>query len=355
MKLQTLTLALAAPLALALAAPVDTLRYGVAADTTLEKTFVTKVALDLEEVRMVEDGQEIDPDMIGMELTLSSTSTFGWMDTYGTAREGGAPQRLTRTFIELETETSSSQSSIMGSQDLEVTSESELLGETVVFTFDDEGGAYAARFPEESDADAALLEGLVAETDLAFLLPAGDVEADASWEADPRQLSALLGPGGSLKLLPNEDDLPEEARGQGAGQEFTMAEMLGEVDGEITCTYVGMRTEDERSLMVIAVEIDVESSNDMTELMRQKMEEFDAMEGGSMSFDAVHTELVIEGEGELLWDAAAGHFAAFTFQGDMRQIMDMSMALSIGTRNVEIAQAMTMAGSLEFDFKATQE
>jgi len=355
MKLQTLTLALAAPLALALTAPVDSLRHEVAENTTLEMAFVTKVALDLDEVRMVEDGQEIDPDMIGMELTLSSTSTFGWMDTYGAPRDNGAPESLTRTFIELETETSSSQSSIMGSQDLEVTSESELLGETVVFAYDAETGAYEASFPEESKADTELLEGLTARTDLAFLLPDGDVEVDSTWKADPSQLSALLGPGGSLKLLPNEDDLPEEARGQGAGQEFTMAEMLGEVDGEISCTYVGMRTEEGRSLMVVAVEIDVESSNDMTDLMREKMEEFDAMQGGSLSFDAVHTELVLEGKGELLWDAAAGHFAAFAFEGDMRQVMDMSMAMTIGLRSVEIEQAMTMTGSLEFDFTATKE
>lgn len=356
MKTTTLSLGLALPLVLAFAQPLDSLRRGVAADTTLEKRFSTQVEMSLEDMTMVQNGQEIDSSMLGMELTISNGATYGWTDTYAAARDNGAPSRLTREFTTLENSTSTSQSSMMGSQDLAIGSSSELDGETVIFVWDADEEAYVASFPEESGADEALLKGLEALDDLAFLLPSGDVEVDAEWEADPQALIQLLGPGGDLKLLPNEDDLPEEARGQAPGSEFQMSEMLGEVEGSVTCTYLGTREEGGRAVAVIKVEIDITSASDMTEKMREELEGFDPGDGApDIEFESVDTELSIDGEGELLWDMAAGHMVSFQFSGEMGQVMDMAMSMSMGGQTMEIEQSMGMAGSVEFDFTVAPE
>lgn len=357
MKASVLALGLLTPLALAFAQPADQLRYGVADGTILEKSYVTKVELALDDMRMVQNGQEMDASMMGLEMTVATSAEYIWQDVYGPARDGGRPASLTRTFDTLSNDTSTSQTTAMtGGMELDIGSSSELTDETVIFTWDGDEGAYVASFPEDSGADEELLEGLEAETDLTFLLPDGDVEVDAEWMVDADHLAALLGPGGDLKLLPNDEDLPEEARGQGTGSEFSMAEMLGETDGEIKCTYLGMREDDDGTFMVIKVEMDVSSSNDMTEMMRESIAEVETEEGTpQIDFNSVDTELVIEGEGELVWDSARGHFVAFTFSGEMEQTMDMSMSMQMGTMEMEMEQTISLVGSVDLDFSAIEE
>lgn len=354
--LTKVALGLAVPLALALASPIDVLRFGVPAETVLDKSFSTKVEMSLTEVRMVQNGQEIDPSQMGMEITIVSTADYNWLDTYGEARENGAPKTLSRQFVDLSNSASVSQSTIMGSQDIDVGSQSELTDQLVNFTWDADSEEYVASFPEDSKADPELLTDLTMPSDLTFLLPAGEVEVGAEWKADLDKLAELLGPGGDLKLKPNEDDLPEEARGQTTGTEFSMAEMLGEVDGVIVCTYLGTRTEDGFTFAVIQVEIEISASNDMTEMMREQMENSDSVEvGPDMEFNSVDAVLEIDGAGELHWDQRAGHFVAFEFSGEITQVIDVSMSLTMGTQALEIEQAMTMAGSVELNFQSTPE
>ena len=354
--LTKVALGLAVPLALALASPIDVLRFGVPAETVLDKSFSTKVEMSLTEVRMVQNGQEIDPSQMGMEITIVSTADYNWLDTYGEARENGAPKTLSRQFVDLSNSASVSQSTIMGSQDIDVGSQSELTDQLVNFTWDADSEEYVASFPEDSKADPELLTDLTMPSDLTFLLPAGEVEVGAEWKADLDKLAELLGPGGDLKLKPNEDDLPEEASGQTTGTEFSMAEMLGEVDGVIVCTYLGTRTEDGFTFAVIQVEIEISASNDMTEMMREQMENSDSVEvGPDMEFNSVDAVLEIDGAGELHWDQRAGHFVAFEFSGEITQVIDVSMSLTMGTQALEIEQAMTMAGSVELNFQSTPE
>ena len=150
--------------------------------------------------------------------------------------------------------------------------------------------------------------------------------------------------------------MPEEARGQTTGTEFSMAEMLGEVDCVIVCTYLGTRTEDGFTFAVIQVEIEISASNDMTEMMREQMENSDSVEvGPDMEFNSVDAVLEIDGAGELHWDQRAGHFVAFEFSGEITQVIDVSMSLTMGTQALEIEQAMTMAGSVELNFQSTPE
>jgi hypothetical protein len=52
---------------------------------------------------------------------------------------------------------------------------------------------------------------------------------------------------------------------------------------------------------------------------------------------------------------AAGHMVSFQFSGEMDQMMDMAMSMSMGGQTMEIEQSMGMTGSVEFDFAVTPE
>ena len=258
-----------------------------------------------------------------------------------------------RTFEALANNVETSQNNAMsGAMDLSVASTSELEGIDVRFTWNAESGEYEAAFAdEESDEDVELLVDLTADTDLLGLLPAGDVAVDDTWEADSSVLMALMAPGGNVKLMPEEsaDGAPTDPT-----SELSFGDMMGDIEGEVTCTYLGLREIDGVSFAAIKFELDITSSNDLTELIKEAGGNVE-QDGVEIEFNSVDVEMAIEGEGTLLWDVRNGHFSSLEFSGDLEQIMDMSMALSTPQGEMDMEQAITMSGSLTMDFSATQE
>jgi hypothetical protein len=350
-----LLLTLAVPALVSLAVPGDRLHFAPEAGTELTKSFNTTVELSLDEMRMVMNGEEQDPSMFEMEMTMTNSSEYSWTDTYMSLGEG-RPTQLVRSFDTLSNMTTTSQSNqFTGSVDFDVSSTSELDGVSIVFTWNEEDGEFVASFPEDEEGDADLLEDLTEDTDLRGFLPEGAVAEGDTWSADPGYLINLLGPGGNLKLVPNEEDLPDGA-GPQPGSDLSFNEMLGEIEGEVTCEYKGLRDVDGHKLASIAIEIDVSSANDLTELIKKKMEEIDlSAQGVEMDFQSADVELAVEGEGTLLWDVEGGFFSSFEFSGDMSQTMDMAMSMNTPGGDMDIEQTMEMSGTIEFDFGATKE
>ena len=346
----TILLSLAVPALWAFSTPGDRLAFAPAEGTTLTKTFSNTVELTLDEMSMVMNGEEQDMSMLGMEMTMTNVSELEFTDTY-TRMADGRPGQLERSYESLGNTTSTSQSNqMMGSTDLDIPSSSELEGETVLFTWDEEEGAYVATFPEDADSDEALLEGLEEDTDLRGFLPSGEVAEGDTWEVDTEYLVHLMAPGGDLKLL------PEEVDGMGGmgdpTSELGFSEMLGDIEGDVYCEYKGLRD----GLAVIAVEMEISSTNDLTEMIRAAMEDADmgAM-GAEIDFHGVNVDMEIEGEGTLLWSPEAGHFTSFEFSGDMEQVMEMAMAASTPMGDMEMEQTITMSGNLNFVFEASEE
>ena len=350
-----LLLSLAIPAAFAFAIPGDEVRFTPADGLTISKTFATTVELTLDEMRMVMNGEEQDSSAMGLEMSMSNESEYTWTDTYSRVKEGRA-QQLERSFTKLSNVTSTAQSNqFTGSQDFDISSESELEGMTILFQWDGEEEAYVATFPEGEEGDADLLIDLEEDTDLRGLLPTGAVSEGDTWSVDSAFLMHLMGPGGNLKLAPNEADLPE-GMGQNPGADLSFSDMLGEVEGDIECEYMGTREVEGRMLARIKVSIDITSANDLTEMIKEKMDEIDMGDQGvEMDFQSADVELAVEGEGELLWDLKAGHFVSFELSGDMEQTMDMAMAMATPMGDMDIEQSIIMSGTISFAFEATKE
>ncbi|MFT5829684.1 MAG: hypothetical protein ACI9D0_000259 [Bacteroidia bacterium] len=353
MKLRNLLFAsIATPVLFAFAMPADTVTLQVKAGTTLNKSFETTVELTLDEMRMVMNGEEMDASMYGLEIDMTNVNTLNFIDTY-TSTEGGRATSLVRTFEALANNVETSQNNAMsGAMDTSVASESELEGIEVRFTWDPESGMYEAAFAdEESDEDVELLTDLEADVDLLGLLPKGDVAKGDTWEADASVLMALMAPGGDLKLTPEESDsdAPTDPTA-----ELSFGDMLGDIDGEVTCTYMGLREIEGVNYAAIKFDLDVTTSNDLTEMIMEAGGNVE-QDGVEIEFNSVDVEMAIEGEGTLLWDVRSGHFSSLEFSGDLEQIMDMSMALTTQQGEMDMEQAITMSGSLTLAFSATQE
>jgi len=346
----TILLSLALPALWAFTAPAGEISFHPEAGTTLTKSFDTTVELSLDEMRMVMNGEEQDASMFGMEMSMTNSSELEFTDTY-VAVDSGRPATLHRTFESLGNTTSTSTSNqITGSMDLDVPSASELEGLTVVFAWEEDEGDFVASYPEDAEGDETLLEDLVEDTDLRGFLPRGAVEEGDTWTVEAAYLINLMAPGGDLKLIPEE---MEEMPGMGdPTSELGIQDMLGEIEGEVTCEYAGMR----EGLAAIKVTLEVSSANDLSELIAEKMADAEMpQEGMEVSFDSMDVEVEIEGEGTLLWNVEAGHFASFEFAGDMQQVMEMAMAISSPMGEMDMEQTITMSGNLNFVFEASEE
>ncbi|MDG1499499.1 MAG: hypothetical protein P8N31_05225 [Planctomycetota bacterium] len=353
MKLSTFLFAsIATPVLFAFALPADTVSLQVKAGTTLNKSFETTVEMTLDEMRMVMNGEEMDASMYGLEIDMTNVSTLTFIDTYGRLENGRAAS-LVRTFDTLANNVETSQNNARtGPMDLSVSSASELEGVDVRFTWNAESGNYEAAFADEqSTEDVELLTELNGDADLLGLLPEGDVAVDDTWKADTSVLIALMSPGGDVKLKPEEAD---DSAPSDPTSELSFGDMLGDIDGEVTCTYLGIREADGVNFAAIKFELDVTTSNDLTELIMDAGGNVE-QDGVEISFNSVDVEMSIEGEGTLLWDVRGGHFSSLEFSGDLEQIMDMSMALSTVQGEMDMDQAITMSGSLTLDFSTTKE
>ena len=344
--------ALGAPLLLGLSMPSEMIKFQPAQGLVLKKSFENTNEMTLDEMDMLMNGEPL-PFPMDMDITVSSEQTVVVVDTIGTVR-GGHPVKLERTFDTLSSNAvSSMSSSMMGDEEMEAAGSSELEGLSVVFTWDDDEGEFGVAFAEDSDGDEDLLEGLKEDMDLRVLLPEGDVSEGEDWSVAPELMISVLAPGGDLAIVPEDTEMG----GMGMpGGGMNMEQMLGELDGDVTCKLTGLRDVDGAKIAVIAISIEIESTNDLTEMIQEMMEEAELPpEAGSMEIESVDVELSIEGEGELLWDITHGHFLELTISSEMESTMDQAMSMSMGPESMTMEQSMVFSASGTLTYTAERQ
>lgn len=345
-----LPVAVATPAALTLAftLPADSVEFRPSVAGGLTKTFNQTTEMTIDDMVMVMNGQEMPPEMMPSDLETSTKMTIVVTDSYEGVDEG-RPGKVSRTYDELASTTafSASMPAPIGEMDEEMDGGSELEGLTVNFTWDGESEDFIASFAEENeDEDEALLDDLWEDMDLRGLLPSGGVSEGDSWRIDLETLPHVLAPGGNLKILPDEVN---DMMGMGPGGDFSnMAGMMGEFEGTATGTYQGARDMDGREVGVIALQFAVHSAADITDMLMEAMDSMDVENLGEMEmdFDSADVEMGFDGEGELLWDLAGGHFHSIELELDMEFAMDMVMSMSMMGQDMDMEQSMEMSGSL---------
>ena len=351
MKQPVATLALV-PAFLALSPQAERLTFGPEIGTVLEKEFSFETSLVLDNMDMLLDGEPL-PVPVDMEMSGNANVEFSVTDIYSEL-EGDRLLKLTRTLDSLSVSNESVLSgSALGEQVSQANGESELTGKTVVFSREQDSDQVAVEFAEGSDGAEALLEDLHIEFDFRDLLPGDAVEVGSVWEVEPGDLIDVLAPCGDLKISLSIDG---QATGltPGADPSTDLRSVLGEIEGSVEATFTGLREEGDRQFAVIALAVDVEATKDLTEETRAAMSSVGEglPEGSNVEVQSFDSELTLEGEGELLWDVAGGHFRSFKLDVEMTSTIDA--ANSIGNGGPRSLQEMNIetSGSMVFQAEA---
>jgi hypothetical protein len=350
-KLLLLT-ALCTPALLAFALPASRVRFAPTEGSSLTKTFENKGEFSLDHMSMTINGQE-SPAMPQMTMTLNTGQKVTVSDEYVSNREG-APKKLKRHYDELGSDVAMSMKmEVMGEshdQDKNVKAKSQLAGKTVMFTWDADSKEYKKAFdPAEDNAD--LLKGLKEDMDLRALLPENEVKEGDEWDINVKGLASVMGPGGNLSLVPDDKDGGMDP-GMTSGMS-SMSEMLGDMlEGEAKGKFTGMREVGGAKMAVIKVTVKISSSKDMTDIVGEAMKKTKMPAEMEMKFDHMDIDLKIEGEGELLWNVAAGHAHSFELSGPVHINMDMAMKISPpGQGAMSLEQRMEMSGTSNISAK----
>ena len=315
------------------AAPVfDTLRFGPEEGTVVTKSFETTFDVALDDMMVTFNGQDMDPAMMGMDLTeasMSATILVEVEDEYGPTADG-RPATLTRRFetLSADFEAGNGESKSENDEDLE--------GATLVFTWDEEESAYRLETDDE-DLDLDELSHGAEDMDLRALLPAGDVEEGASWRIAGFELLSVMWPGvdwpkaeAKLREEMDENDVP-----------FDVDEIFGDLMREIDlrCTYDGLREVEGRELQVVELFGELEHSMELGEAI---LEMIRAEAPAEVEMELmVDVELAAELTGELLWDSESGHF----YQCNM----DLELAFLANVETEADIQGNPMSGTAEVE------
>ncbi|MCA8981074.1 MAG: hypothetical protein H6831_09280 [Planctomycetes bacterium] len=338
-----------APLILASHAPETKVAFTVAEGTSLKKIFTSQLDLELDEMRILRDGQE--PDGVPeLEMKVTTDLEVVVRDEYLALREG-SPRKLRRTFDSIDVGTMMSMEvNLQGqthNQESPVQAGSELEGETIEFAWNDETKEYDVAFPEE-EGDRELLVDLCEDMDLRAFLPDREVEIGDEWEIEPRDISTVMAPGGDLKLVPEE--LSYDMAGM-SGQMGELSDWFDEhLEGKVVCRLTDVRAEGETRVAVIAIELTLSNDVDLTEMAQEELDRVEMPPGaGEIDVEHMRIDLHIEGEGVLLWDLKAGHFHALDVSTDLEMKMDIGVSLELpGFGDVMHQQEFDMSGSLTF-------
>lgn len=315
--------------------------YQPKSGASLTKTILVEADQELEEMKMLVDGQDMSGMMPEFEMTMKHRRKLVVADTYHSLGDG-RPAKLERSFEEISHDVHSSGSTPMGDMENDTTLESELEGTRVVFTHEE--GSYRIEFAEGTQGDEKLLEGLEEDIDLRGFLPDGEVEEGASWKIDGDAIKHLLLAGGDLKLLPTE--APDTQAGMpGMDMNYSPIDMLEEIEGTLEGAFAGTRKEDGVQVAVIRLTLDFSSAKDMTELTKKATEAVGGEMGAAMEVESCDGEMEYEAEGELLWNLETGLVHGLTLSGELRMLVDMSMGMNYQGESHDFEMSMTYGGN----------
>lgn len=315
-------------LAFAFASAGDAVEFHAPAKTKLTKSFATKVEMHSTSMTMTFDGEDAHAGMEAPEVSWTDEETIVVTDEYLAVGKERAT-KLQRSYDKLagtseqkvEVPEGAGEPPDGGARE----KSSPLAGKAVVFTWSDD--EYSAAWKEGVEGDDALLEGLAGDLDYAGFLPGKSVSDGDTWDLDVRIFRSVFSPGGRLQLRAERDS--EEEDEDTADSMQTQIEK--NLDGKASAKYRGTREVDGVRLSVIEIEADLKSNATLDE------------DGGKAAIAST-----FELEGEVLWDAKAGHLRSFKIAGKMGFSMDSERTIDMGDESHEFTQKLEFEGEVEY-------
>jgi hypothetical protein len=318
----------------ALLRPAEEIAFHPKEGLALSKTFHSSGSLELESASLSFNGQEHDVDQtrsFSAERKLVVTDHYKKVD-------GDKVLALERSYDDIDWTRHQAFSMRDTKEEIDSEASCDLVGETVLFTWDADEEAYVASDPKDQ-LDVDLLEDLVCELDFTALLPGKEVSTGDTWNADLEAFQKLLNP---------LNDLPvswEHTSASGRDIPDTPVrhkddEDKPDLDGEVTVELAGFQTDDGPRLAILKIrgEVTVTTAHD----------ESNDDERGSQE---MHTEITetFAIEGQALWDVAAGHFQSWELSSHVERHTDSQGTMHRGEREFTRSQQSTESGTFSYD------
>jgi len=308
----------------------------------LAKTFTVGVNFELGDMTMVVDGQDmsgsIPLDAAAGEFKLG----FEVVDTYGKTADGRLVE-FTREFVKSTSEVD------VGEQSESEDNWLKLDGETVKFTWNAETKSYDAVYAD-GEGDADVLEKLKMNPELLDyrpLLPNKAVEKGDRWTVDPKAMGSAMMFGLDLDSLSLGEDIEDPQAAAMLEQLKPSMEKLME-SFKTDCEYAGTREVDGKQVGVIKLKLVADGSLDVAQTI-EELARGQVPEG--MEFDlTLNTAKIgmkMKGEGELLWDMAAGLPAGFTLNGDMEMTFELDASVSAQGEEHTMEMNLELMGKMD--------
>jgi hypothetical protein len=225
--------------------------------------------------------------------------------------EGGRPVSFRRYFDRGGLDGFAELSGVGGAVNLRAVGISRLKGKSVMFSWIPEDALFG-RYFDAAEGVEEDLRFMREDLDLRAFLPDGPVEVGAPWSVAPTAMGDALSPGGMLTFDFSKSKNISLARTLRLGTGSHLFELFkGEVEGEVTASLKSVEVVEEVRLAVVAVEWDVKTTTDLTDLARRNRA------AGELQFDkemiGMDVTLLLKGEGTFRWDLENGHLADYDF------------------------------------------
>ena len=329
----------------------EVIRFEFKEGGRLAKTVLIRHELNLDEMGATRMGSPLMREDIGGWLT--SAHRLVVLDEYVAVAEGRG-QILRRKYREIQGHGKVNLSGGRGRIEERTDRISPLKGKTVLYTWVDEEGDYGRTY-DHVYGDEELLARVEGDMDMLTLLPPGEVEVGSSWEIDPSSLRPVLGPGGELATIPQEDGFFPRMIEVGLGGD--LAEVMGrKIEGTARGTFGGVREVGGRRLAEIGLELSVRTHRDRTSTYVAGMPKAERREARALQ--RVTIEWTFDGGGELLWDLDSGRAESLRIEG--REVFTAEIK-KLSTEETDepmpVSQRITFSGQLdvEVDVRETGE
>ena len=318
----------------------DSVDFHPADGSDAAKSFTLNGSFEVGDLSVTVDGMDMSQQIPLDQAKLGFDLALAIVDHYVKTADG-KPTELHRDYV------SSKSSADMGAENKSTDNPFKLDGKTVVFKWNEEKQDYERTFKDgEGDNDALQSAGI--DLDFRSLLPGKSIAEGDKWQVEPKALGTALFFGVDF------DHLPEM---EGGGEEVTMLKekilpelekMFAEFKAE--CTYSGMREVDGVQVAAIKLDVNSDSSLDLSSLLLDLMES--QMEGQEVQVEYdIKTATLgakIKGAGELLLDAKAGRVHGFAMQADVEFNVEIDVSVDAEGQSHSAELSAEMLGNAEW-------
>ena len=337
---------------LAVTVPTATpeLRDSPTAETVLRRTLDDTTEWSLSDLRQTLDGEPVDSgQVLGMEVV--TVRSVELLDRTGEVAEGRA-QRIERDVERADSTSDITVESPLGALDFTVDSESDLVGETVVFDWNAKDERYDRRLEDPSAAD---LSSLDVDAGLTRLLPRDEVAVGGRWTVAAEDFVAALCLGGDLGVLPGATP---QIPGDGiSGADLVAASCihLGQpwdrTKGTVELVWTETVEVDGRSMARIEVAGEVELTRDLTDHLERALAGSGADSSSREDYEVEVDWEDLDVQGEIHWDLDRERFAEGQLEVSGEAVLTVAWQDPFGW--IEIEAELSTESTLEL--RASQE